>query len=183
MIAHFDSPTAAMTRILLLCLCCLISWAHAAPKLAVGDAPPSTLGLTLDGEQLTTGDHAGKIVIATFWATWCAPCRQEIAILSGVREAVPKENLEIVAINFGEAREVFTKASKLLASTGLTLTHDRRSRLSRKLGIKSIPYMLLIDHTGKIKHIHTGFGDKSTGTLVQEINVMLAEQDAAKRKS
>lgn len=160
-----------------------MSCAYAAPNLAIGDTPPSTLGLTLSGDPLSIANHSGKIVIATFWATWCAPCRQEITILSGVREAVPKDRLEIVAINFGEDRKVFTEASKLLANTGLTITHDRGYRMSRKLGIKSIPYMLLIDHTGKIKHIHMGFGEKSTGMLVDEINAMLAEQDTAKQGS
>ena len=170
-------------RFLLIFWLCLLSYAHAAPKLAVGDAPPASLGHTLTGEKLKYSAHAGKIVVVTFWASWCAPCRQELAILAGVREAVPKAQLEIVAINFGEARRVFRKASKVLETTGLTVTHDRSYALSRPLGIKSIPYMLLVDHTGKIKHIHTGFGEKSTGVLVDEINAMLAAQAQAKQKA
>ena len=144
-----------------------------------GTAPPS-FGNTVQGEEMKIAAFPGKIVIATFWASWCAPCRAEISVLAGVRKAVPKAQLEIIAINFGEERTVFVKASKRLAETGLTITHDRNYRLSRPLGIKSIPYMLLIDHTGKIKHIHTGFGEKSLDLLVDEINLMLKDQNAAR---
>jgi thiol-disulfide isomerase/thioredoxin len=156
----------------------------AKPTLKEGDLPPDDLAQTMAGENIRVSDFKGKIVIATFWASWCAPCRQEISVLAKVREKVSNENLEIVAINFGEERQVFVKASKILARTGITITHDRRFRVSGKLGIQSIPYMLMIDHTGKIKHIHAGFGAQSLDILVAEINEMLkaqyqAGQDAA----
>lgn len=157
---------------------CVFAQAHSA--LVEGDDPPSSFGNTVQGEAMKMAAFPGKIVIATFWASWCAPCRAELSVLAGVRKTVPKAQLEIIAINYGEERNVFVKASKLLADTGLTITHDRNYRLSRPLGIKSIPYMFLIDHNGKIKHIHTGFGDKSLDLLIDEINLMLKEQNAAR---
>jgi cytochrome c biogenesis protein CcmG/thiol:disulfide interchange protein DsbE len=44
-------------------------------------APPISLR-TLDGRQLSTVDLRGKVVIVTFWATWCVPCRAELPLLS-----------------------------------------------------------------------------------------------------
>jgi cytochrome c biogenesis protein CcmG/thiol:disulfide interchange protein DsbE len=50
--------------------------------LRVGErAPPATL-VTLDGERISTADLLGDLVILTFWATWCAPCREELPLLS-----------------------------------------------------------------------------------------------------
>ncbi len=54
-----------------------------AGELRVGaPAPPATL-VTLDGRHISSGDLLGHVVILTFWATWCAPCREELPLLSG----------------------------------------------------------------------------------------------------
>ena len=172
-----------MRSSLFLVFCFFCTFADAKSALVEGDAPPLSFGATRQGEEMKMADFSGKIVIATFWASWCAPCRTELSVLAGVRKAVPKAQLEIIAINYGEERQVFIKASKLLADTGLTITHDRNYRLSKPLGIKGIPYMLLIDHNGKIKYIHTGFGEKSLDLLVDEINSMLKDQNAARTAS
>jgi cytochrome c biogenesis protein CcmG/thiol:disulfide interchange protein DsbE len=53
-----------------------------ANALRVGSpAPPATLA-ALDGERISTAQLLGQVVILTFWATWCAPCRQELPLLS-----------------------------------------------------------------------------------------------------
>ncbi len=44
-------------------------------------APPATL-TTLDGAQISTTDLIDRVVILTFWATWCGPCREELPLLS-----------------------------------------------------------------------------------------------------
>jgi len=55
------------------------AWAGA---LHVGaPAPPATL-VTLDGQRISSGDLLGQVVILTFWATWCSPCRDELPLLS-----------------------------------------------------------------------------------------------------
>lgn len=53
-----------------------------ANDLRVGaTAPPATL-VTLDGQRISTTDLLGHVVILTFWATWCVPCRDELPLLS-----------------------------------------------------------------------------------------------------
>ena len=53
-----------------------------ANALRVGaPAPPASL-VTLDGQKITTTDLPGHVLILTFWATWCAPCRDELPLLS-----------------------------------------------------------------------------------------------------
>ena len=53
-----------------------------AGGLRVGERAPQATLVTLEGQRLSTADLLGEVVILTFWATWCAPCREELPLLS-----------------------------------------------------------------------------------------------------
>ncbi|MGA2553028.1 MAG: TlpA disulfide reductase family protein [Burkholderiaceae bacterium] len=53
-----------------------------AADLAVGKPAPPLVLTTLDGQSLATETLKGQVVILTFWATWCDPCREELPLLS-----------------------------------------------------------------------------------------------------
>ena len=62
-------------------------WSLPAPRaqandVHVGQAAPAATLLTLDGKRLSTPELIGQVVILTFWATWCVPCREELPLLS-----------------------------------------------------------------------------------------------------
>ena len=72
-----------MRRLALLCLLVLASCATPAPLPTVhpDDLAPEFSLTTLDGTTLRLTDLRGKVVILNFWATWCAPCREEMPLL------------------------------------------------------------------------------------------------------
>ncbi|MGH8211972.1 MAG: peroxiredoxin family protein [Rhodanobacteraceae bacterium] len=75
------------------------SCAHAGNDLVVGaPAPPITL-TTLDGHHIDTRDLRGKVVILTFWATWCAPCRDELPQLSRYAQQHARDGLVVLAFS------------------------------------------------------------------------------------
>ena len=60
----------------------LLSREAQANELRVGAQAPAATLVTLDGGRISTGQLLGKVVILTFWATWCEPCREELPLLS-----------------------------------------------------------------------------------------------------
>ena len=65
-------------------------------KLQVGEpAPPAAL-VSLDGQRVSTHDLLGQVVIVTFWATWCVPCREELPLLSDYAHEHAAQGLRVL---------------------------------------------------------------------------------------
>jgi len=59
-----------------------------AGGLHVGAPAPAATLVTLDGERISTSDLRGQVVILTFWATWCSPCREELPEVRRVAQSL-----------------------------------------------------------------------------------------------
>jgi thiol-disulfide isomerase/thioredoxin len=135
-------------------------------------APDVVLGTTVSGKPAKASDYAGKVVVVSFWASWCSPCRKELPILEGLQVA-GKGSLQVVAVNI-ESRDVFQKAAKVLGELHLMLANDRDDRSQHAYAVKAIPQMVIIGKDGRILDIHKGYGENSLNGIVDEINRALA---------
>ena len=52
-----------------------------------GDVAPDFLGRSVEGHVVTASDYLGKVVVLSFWATWCPPCRRELPVLGNIQIA------------------------------------------------------------------------------------------------
>lgn len=66
-----------------------------------GAAPPLAL-TSLDGKQHQLADYRGRLVVLNFWATWCAPCIEEMPSFERLAKQLSKEPFALVTVNFGE---------------------------------------------------------------------------------
>ena len=124
---HLSHATGRLRPVAVLgwCLALLLA-GHMHAALAGGPpvgepAPPLTLH-TLDGKAISTDSLRGKVVILTFWATWCAPCRKELPILSAYAKAHASQGLRVLGFSLdsaGQLDEVRRVAASLSFPNGL----------------------------------------------------------------
>ena len=129
-----------------------------ANELRVGaTAPPATL-VGLDGRRTATPDLLGHVVILTFWATWCAPCRDELPLLSSY--ALHHADAGLRVLGFGldtpdKLPEVRRVAQALSFPVGLLA----RSSAPGYGRIWRLPVNFTIDRAGRL--VHDGWKDKN----------------------
>ena len=70
-------------------------------RLSVGDRrpPKEVSGTTLDGDDLSLDEYAGKVVVLNVWGSWCAPCRKEAPILGSVARELEADGVAFVGVN------------------------------------------------------------------------------------
>lgn len=120
------------------------------------DPPQSVKALafnTPDGKPMTLAARAGKTVLLNLWATWCAPCREEMPALDALQKELGGEKFEVIAVNVDTGDDV--KPKKFLAETGIeALGYYRDNTLAlfndlKKRGLAlGLPVTLLIDDEG-----------------------------------
>lgn len=70
-----------------------------AATLTVGQPAPPLILHTLDGRSINSADLLGKVIILTFWATWCEPCRDELPLLSDYAARNADRGLQVLGFS------------------------------------------------------------------------------------
>ena len=100
-------------------------------------------------EQLDLSDYHGNLIILNFWATWCAPCKEEMPSLDLLQLNKNLKNLKIFPINVGT--DNIEKASNFfneLKIQNLKLYFDSPTTLAKKFKLRGIPTSILINKDG-----------------------------------
>lgn len=147
-------------------------------SIAVGDLPFNDVGKTLARQDIKISDYKGKVVIVSFWASWCSPCMKELPILTGIQKTAGADNLQVISINYKEGNKPFKKLSKLLEDSEIIITNDKYGKIGKEFGVEGIPFMMIIGADGRVKNIHIGYGEGMLPKLVAEINQALLDVQA-----
>jgi thiol-disulfide isomerase/thioredoxin len=125
------------------------------PAAVDGDVADTILGSTLqslDGAPQTLAGLRGKILVINYWATWCAPCREEIPLFVRLQQEYASKNVQFVGIAVDQADKVREFAWEFQINYPLLIAGLDAVELSRKAGNKAgvLPYTLILDRSGKI---------------------------------
>ncbi len=103
------------------------------------------------GAPVTLAQHAGKVVVLDFWATWCNPCLRALPALDALTARHP--DIVVIAINLDDAAAARALWDK--AGYRITLVADDGA-VSARYGVREIPHSVVIDRSGVVRLVARG---------------------------
>ena len=104
----------------------------------------------INQKNVNLDDFKGKLIILNFWATWCAPCKEEMPSLDNLQSNSGFSNLKIFPINIGQ--ENVSKSEfffKQLNIKNLNIFFDPPITLAKKFSLRGVPTTILFNKEGK----------------------------------
>ena len=134
-----------------------------------GDKAPDFTVEMLDGSKIKLSSLRGNVVLINFWATWCPPCRQEMAHLQeGVIDHFAGKDLVVLPISRGEERatvEAFLQKMGYTFPVGL----DKSQAIYRQYASNYIPRSVVVGKDGKVVYVAVGYDD----VIAKEVNAAI----------
>jgi len=111
-----------------------------------------------DGRVRRLLDWRGRVLLCNFWATWCAPCREEVPMLVAAKQQWAARGFEVVGIGIDSADKIREFSKIYHINYPLLVADGSALELLRKLGNRGggLPYSVVLDRTGSIAQRHLG---------------------------
>jgi thiol-disulfide isomerase/thioredoxin len=110
---------------------------------------PNTVFFDQDGKEITLKQFQGRVTLVNFWATWCAPCREEMPSLETLSNQLGGDAFQILTIatmrSSSEAIDNFFDDNNII---NLPKFRDPKGQLARASGVAALPLTILLDKNG-----------------------------------
>ena len=133
----------------------------------IGQMAPSFKLPDLEGGEISLEKFKGKIVLLDFWATWCGPCRMTMPVVEKLSKEYPND-MVLLAVNMHESKNVVEKYAFEQALVSQILL-DEEGTVSAAYGARAIPMQFLIDRSGVVRHIQTGYSSRMAAQMRAQI--------------
>lgn len=113
----------------------------------------------IDGDIVELSEHIGEgPILISFWATWCKPCKEELPHVQELLEKYEEKGLTVFAISTDSEKSV-AKVKPYIKSHNYTfeVLLDTNSEVARSYYVRSVPFTLIIDKSGKIVYQQLGY--------------------------
>jgi peroxiredoxin len=111
-----------------------------------------------NGQSQPLAQFQGKGLVLNFWATWCAPCVQEMPELSGLQAELTPKHVQLLGIGIDSPSNIAEFAAKYKIAYPLYVAGMSGTELSRQLGNAAggLPFTVLIGRDGQVKKTYLG---------------------------
>ena len=112
----------------------------------------------IDGKTHHIDDWKGAVRIVNFWATWCAPCRSELQLLSATRKQWQGKGVEVIGVAVDGVDDVRSFVADTPVGFPVLVAQQQGQALMRSNGnaFASLPFTLLLDAHGRVLQRHAG---------------------------
>jgi peroxiredoxin len=128
----------------------------------------------IDGKSVSLSGHADKVVVMSFWATWCGPCKEEMPHLQKMYTEKKDEGFVVLSISTDDARSA-SRVKPFIKKNGYTfpVLLDRDSSVIGTWNpSKTLPYTVVLDRKHEVAKQSAGYNpgdEKELETLVTEL--------------
>jgi peroxiredoxin len=120
------------------------------PVAVVGNPAPRLDTVDMKGDVWSLSKHKGQVVFVNFWATWCAPCREEMPSMQKLYNKLPKDKYKMVALYNRDKPELVKNFINKLGLT-IPILSDESNIIGARYGITGLPETFIIDKQGVIR--------------------------------
>ncbi|MDZ4821770.1 MAG: thioredoxin-like domain-containing protein [Planctomycetota bacterium] len=110
-------------------------------------------GPAINGTQtVDLSQYKGKHVLIHYWATWCEPCKVDLAQLKELQTKYGKQGFELIGVGLDDERQPMVDylSNNRLPWAQVYEPGGLNSRLANEMGVQTLPTMILVDDTGKV---------------------------------
>ena len=122
-------------------------------NIAINEIPKPISAIIFEdllGNEINLKDYNGKLIIMNFWATWCAPCKEEMPSLDNLYQNNNFKNLQVFAVNMEQPNALKTKKFfKDLNIKKLKIYFDKRLNFVKEFKLRGVPTTVLINKKGE----------------------------------
>jgi len=133
----------------------------------------------LQGRPRSLGEFQGKVVVLNFWATWCAPCREEMPAFERLQAKWGGHGVQFVGLSAEDASKVQDFARRIGISYPLWVGGDEVSELSRRLGNRMgvLPHTVVFDRREGVVATRVGaYREDSLDSLLTQFALISSEK-------
>ncbi len=135
----------------------------------------------VDGVQRSAGEWRGRTLLVNFWATWCAPCREEVPLLVAAQQAYGPRGLQVVGVAIDEVEAVRAFGAHFGINYPSLVAADQGFELMRRYGNPgALPFNVVVDADGRVHS--TRLGPYAAGELTRLVESLLGGESSSKSR-
>ena len=126
------------------------------------------------GKNLKLSEFRGQVVMLNFWASWCAPCRQEMPLLEDLYRKYKSLGFVLLGVN---VEEDSSKAATLLKNIRVSfpILYDNKNTVSKMYQVSAMPTTIIIDRDGNMRYLHKGYKPGYEKDYQQQVRSLIRE--------
>jgi cytochrome c biogenesis protein CcmG, thiol:disulfide interchange protein DsbE len=141
-------------------------------------AADTTAAKPLNNKHLNSKRLKDKVVLLNFWATWCAPCRQELPQLDSLQRTYADSGLVVIGVNLDKRRDRVDAFIKRTKVRSLVVLFDPGGDLASRYDPAGLPTSYLIGRNGVIHATYLGLPDGGIDRFEADVRALLDQEDS-----